>query len=378
VHRSMFSLQQYVRRTGDLTFPPPYNVDAMNMLVFVLKTNRDVVQELIDRELNAPWQQAFALRGLLHYYRPTTGWIVVVVSEAQSVYPRQFEDQYKAARAAAANGVAPPADGFGDISAHQRELLVMVPLEDTGPDPGGAALPRTSQLWYVPFALNDLPPAVSAGRETFGYPKLLARFRTQIALPGENERAVFDNPTLPVLDEEDAKERWRRLSMWTHGPVESHDPKLSKYRLGLVNVVQVDAQRGEALSGDAKKPDDAAAVAEEATRLFKRRLELLFLRQYLDPEFTDVASYQAVVSGSLTAARGAAGNLPLIEPVADPQRYRLSFPAKDLHQSSLADAMGIETIAIEGTLPIAVPRAVFELRNQNLVVTNGDIRWDKP
>lgn len=369
VHRSMFSLQQYVRRTGDLIFPPPFVVDQMDMLVFVLKVDKpEELQALIDRELNTPWQQAFALRGILHHYQPTADWIVVVVSEVQSLYPKQFEDPGVAPNG---NPGAAPGDGdFQSITAQQRELLVMVPLEDLGPQlSGGAPLARSDQLWYVPYALNDLPPAVLAGRETFGYPKLLAQFFTNPAA----EEPQLGAPHVPrrIVDHPD--DGWRHLAIKTYGPKERPAGSASKYRLDLIDVVQIAAERGGEKS-EYLKPADADVIAKAAKDLFERRLELLFLRQYLDPEFDSYASYQAVVSGSLTASDGPGGNLPTTDPLPEPQRYRLRFPAIGPKRACLAEAFGI----VPGKDGFVFPRAVFELKGQKLVVTRGEIRWDKP
>ena len=361
MHRSMFSLQQYVRRTGDLIFPPPFVVEDMDMLVFVLKAKNSALLELIDRELNAPWQQAFALRGLLHNYQPVGDWIVVVVSEVKNLYPKQFASRRQAV---VKPGDPAAADDFEDITAEQRELLVMVPLDDYGADPlGNAALQRSTQLWYVPFALNDLPPAVLAGREIFGYPKLLASFRTD---PDAAER--HEHPLIGS-----AVAGWEDLSIKTYGPVERKppDPTKSKYYLGPVEVVRLEAKRGVEAH---PPPTGADKIVEDAATRFGKSLELLFLRQYLDPQYDGLASYQAVVSGSITASDGTGGDLPDLKPVTEGPRYRFSFPSHGPEALSIGHVFGLEHDA-DG---LVTPCATFALDDRKLVVTRGEIRWDKP
>lgn len=367
MYRSQLDLQPYVSRAGDQVFTPPFELDEGRMLLFVVPADATKLNALLDRELNQPWQSAFALRGVRHSYRASNDFVVIVVSQVDAVYPAIFKtlrnltdpkargveiNNLKSQLAMFSNDTI---DAMSKVTASQRELLVMVPLDDLGPEPeAGVVRSSTTRLWYLPIVLNDLAPAVLAGRELFGYPKLLATFTCS-----------DDKDSLkPGLFDATGCLR-SNLSVKTHGP--TTDPTSQKCVLDLVEVLRI--TRTDDRPGVVAP--NADATASEVTTLFGQGIEFLFLRQFRDPQFVGRASYQAAVTSAVTAAIGPVGKA--LARITSPQ-YRLQFPKLGDHYPPLVSELGILNDASDG---IVAPAAVFSLQNQNLVVTSAEILWDK-
>lgn len=369
MYRSQLDLQRYVCRAGDQVFTPPFELDGGRMLLFVLKAEPDKLNKLLTRELNDPWQTAFALRGVRHSFRASNPYVVVVVSQVDEVYPAIFKTLRGLAEPAArATEIAslekqlqlPSSDSIeamSKITASQRELLVMVPLEDLGPEPdAGDVRSSGAHLWYLPIVLNDFAPAVLAGRELFGYPKLLATFGCGVEKDGKP--VLFDRAGALHAD----------LSIKTHGPTTVIDQDgTRKAVLDWVEVLRITRSDGAA-NADGPNGD---ALASDVKALFNRGVEFLFLRQFRDPQFAGRASYQAAVTSAVTAAIGPVGNDLTV--IKSPQ-YHLQFPKLGDDYPSLVSELGILKDANDG---VVAPAAVFSLQNQNLVVTSAEILWDR-
>jgi hypothetical protein len=374
MHRSQVDLQYYVSRAGDQVFAPPFVLDGMDMLVFVLEADPVKLNDLLNHELNDPWEQAFASRGVRHEYRATTvaapatgatkktelGWVALVLSEVKDIYPQVFKDYRKGtdpqkreeALAALSKklGLDPGVDVkvLANVSAQQHELIVLIPVDDGGLDRDSG---RTA-LWHVPIVLNDCAPAVLAGREVFGYPKQLATFEAEVG------GRLKPGPWLA------GGAGWDKVRVLGAGPVAT--PDTDKYTLGPVPVLEI-------AQGSGASPNAAAnaLITEQAQARLKQQVEFLFLRQFRDPEYTDRASYQAAVSGDITAGDGPfTDQLPALS--TQPERFSITFPlAKGGTQ--LFSALGIK-----GAQGIVTPQTVFTYGTQQLVVTRGSIKWDKP
>ncbi|HMI92022.1 MAG TPA: acetoacetate decarboxylase family protein [Polyangiales bacterium] len=371
MHRSALNLQHYVTRAGDEVFAPPFSMDKMDMFVFVLAAKPDALTALLDRELNDPWAQAFASRGLRHHYEPASDWIVVVISEVAELYPTALESLHAASEKGKEAELAklksefwtPNADAYietmADVSASQRELIVMVPVDDVGPDQ--AATDALSRAWYVPLVLNDLPPAVTAGRELFGYPKVLAQFNPEF----DEKHAGHGG----LLLDEHGERTWNKLTIRAHGPVARAPNENAKrrFKLDLVDMLEV------SVNDDTTEnpPPDAARFASEASKRFEEPPEFLFLRQFRDPEYDQRASYQAAVTGKVTAGAGAIS--ASMKPDDKPQRFSFEFPRFKGNFPRIVDGLGI----LAGQDDTLVPRAAYTMRDQKLVVTRGVVRWDK-
>jgi hypothetical protein len=372
MHRSTFDLQFYVARAGDQVFAPPFTLDKEDMLLFALKADKAKLNELLDREVNGPWERAFAHRGLRHRYQAASDWVILGLSEVDELYPMIFEelraakgDEEKKKRAledlVKTFGAMSPEllVEMAKVSASQRELIVMVPLDDLGPDPeANEVVQRASRLWYLPIVLNDLPPAVLAGRELFGYPKLLATFELEDAKHA---------PTKLI----DAGTPWHTLTVKTHAPdrIEAATGVEAHYKLRLVEVLTI--TRGEGMRRAVEDREDRR-VAQEAKKLLNETLEFLFIRQFRDPEFASYASYQAAVTGSVTVATGAFGDA--LATLEDVHQFQLHFPKLAEHYPAIVEALGILAGDANG---VVTPSAGFWATDQKLVVTRGVIEWDK-
>jgi hypothetical protein len=129
-------LPAYVDRGGEVVYAQPHAVIGMRMYCFVIDVDRALVDKKAERELNAPTggQEKFG----------------------------------SASRAALLNFVTmscitpadPPDSWLGYLP--ERECSMWVPLIDRK---------RRDLLWSVPYMFVDSGPAMSGGREIFGFPK---------------------------------------------------------------------------------------------------------------------------------------------------------------------------------------------------------------
>jgi hypothetical protein len=292
--------------------------------------------------------------------------------------------------------------------AKQRELIVMLPVVDAGPS--SSTSPDT-QRWYVPLVVNDLVPAILAGRELYGYPKIFGRFTAD---------------PLPVGQLFGRAPSWRLLTIEAYGPKRVTQGDDDHYELALLDVLRIAngqlaqrllvrpnegrlpgrrdwlrartrhvcgalraavpskpsgvARRGETPIGLANAPGANKEVEEEAIRkeaeaaLTRNQLEYMFLRQFRDPAWGDRASYQAVVVGEIGPEPGK-GLTTLKQVDWDPSTLVVSVPPTVTDTSlSILHALGIELDADRQVSPVAV----FEASGVNLSVQRAEVVWDRP
>lgn len=310
-------LPPYANRAGDPCFPPPYVVDQAGMDIFICDGDPGALQQMIDEALNAPTDRQYQGRRRLRFELADSrvGFACIDVKKLLSGVVET-------------TGVPSLAGlpGVTSIYARQTEVAVMVQIRDEMDMP----------YWYLPYVLNNLPTAVTTGREIYGYPKQHAAFTSssdpekpaqaptqEQVLFGPNrnwthEAAVqaFD---IRLPPENGAVEFAMKdvLKFHVRGPgvraLEDPPPRTTPrpspddfefYSApGAHDIDQLKAARSDpanlvpppgALLGPA-----VGDAADEFLQRIKSDVPYVFLRQFRDPEVSELASYQAVVIGRL-------------------------------------------------------------------------------
>jgi hypothetical protein len=321
-------LPEYASRAGDPSFPPPYLVDEAGMDIFICDGHEAALAQMIERALNVPTARQYGGRHQLQFKLASTrvGFACIDVQKLRS-------------KPAHGQQVKPGLPSKG-VYAHQTEVAVMVQIEDDEGVP----------YWYLPYVLNDLPTAVTTGREIYGYPKQHATFaaddkphlhRGRNSLFGPNREwhkcvvSAYDlefnskgdeaNFTLvPVL--EFRKDGGAEASHPVQKSFES-PPRPAGPRTDDVEIYP----GGSPLTASAATADDRAAESQPVAAGSATRPEVLgddagadflhrirsdvpyaFLRQFRDPERESFASYQAVVIGRLIPS--SKDNLKVVPP----------------------------------------------------------------
>jgi hypothetical protein len=132
-------LPDYVERDGAFVYPPPYVAKDARITGFVIDANREVIDDLVRRELVEPTDGELDYRCLL----PS---IVILYATIARLSSR---------------GLYGPDRGY----VTEKELSIWCPVYDVRSGRG---------VWYLPYVFVDNPQAVATGREVYGYPKQAA------------------------------------------------------------------------------------------------------------------------------------------------------------------------------------------------------------
>jgi hypothetical protein len=384
-------LQKYVVRGGEQVFAPPYDMRGTGLHIFIVRAGREALSEVLEREINEPWKQAFLARGVLHRYEPTYDWVAFVFADVKRLAP----DNLTLGDAVTEN-----------TAAAQRELVVMLPVTDKGPGPSfGDGRTPNSSLFYLPFVFNDFVPSIIAGRELYGYPKEYAEFTARGRLA-----AGWRTWRRPMFGEEP---RWRQLTVSAHAPVrdptndtngkKAYTMKLSPYlyvERGTLGSRTTDdppdspgrpprdptpppgaiellpdtgwAERAshppQSTTAPPSRVPDERRTRAELLEVLDRNMQYMFLRQFRDPNQTTKASYQAIIIGDIVPDKAAAATWAST-PVTE--KYVLRFPelaGGDL-KNPIACSLGIgDRVQADD---------VVRLEHLNITVNAANIQWDR-
>lgn len=239
-------MASYVERDGDWVWRPPGRLEDARMWIFVLRAGRKELADLLER------------------------WITVPSGGAVTVEPLAPELPFvllTCARLGRIRSLHPVDAGKGATREHDAGIFVPARLRH------GA---RHSITTFVPYLFVDSFPAVVAGREIYGFPKLLADF-TLLDDPFECEVRSLAVPayasTRPIVERPVLVVRSHGVAPATpvDGSVLEVSRALARYALealGALDLLQV--------TGFAKVPQ-------------------VFLKQFRDAERPDEACHQSVV-----------------------------------------------------------------------------------
>ncbi len=130
------ALSRYADRGGEVVYAQPHAAIGMRMYCFVIDISTSLVEKKLQREFNAP-----------------TG----NTEQFGSSMPSALLNFVTISRITPAE---PPDSWLGYLPEHECSLWVPV-----------ADLKRRQLLWSVPYIFVDSGPAMSGGREIFGFPK---------------------------------------------------------------------------------------------------------------------------------------------------------------------------------------------------------------
>jgi hypothetical protein len=304
------NLPEYANRAGDPSFPPPYVVDEAGMDIFICEGDAHALENVIDGALNEPTARQYGSPGILQF------------ELASSLIGFACIDALRMRSKPAKEGLAkrlPP--GITGVYARQTEVAVMVQVRDN------AGMP----YWYLPYVLNNLPTAVTTGREIYGYPKQFATFRRRATAKSGGDRRPLFGPN----------RNWQTLTVSAYDLALPHRKDEAEAEFRLVPVLQVlkgappirKAATGEQHSSAPLNPDDFAIYADscspastpdttetpigmtapvesvpsvgvpqpdtEFLERIRSDVPYVFLRQFREPSQEALASYQALVVGRL-------------------------------------------------------------------------------
>jgi hypothetical protein len=247
------NLPQYVETNGQQSWPPPIVFEQVHFHGFVLQGKRNLLQDLIDRQLNQP------CGGAMHFHVPS-GLVLLYFADFPHCYFEVMQNK-----------------GWSS----QREAAIWVPLLRR--DNGHPTIQRLCV--YSPYVFVDNPVALTAGREVFGFFKESG----SIGLPGDP-------------DNEDA------YTLETIGAVKYS----STTKIGPVKLLRLDCDagsgshpwanlrdaiarvgRGLALSSVITAPD-GEAEDDDSDPLFSLTPSMVFLKQFRSIGAGQDACYQAI------------------------------------------------------------------------------------
>ena len=252
--RTRPSHPEYVERPGDLALRAPYGIEQVKLFAYGLDADRGRLEVLCDRYLNRP------ARGQVRY-APAAGAVFLVCALAERISSHDPLHVQHGSMAEVDIGFWVPLVGS------RRIRGVWVP---------------DRLVWMQPYLFVDSAPAVTAGREVYGFPKMFASIEHTTGECGllRSLRVVTD--VVPRLG-----------------------PQARVQREPLLALV---SEAGEA-SGVWETSH--AAVDGITSNLFKAPIErgwanratLVFLKQFRDAARSDRACYQAIIEAPAVVQR---------------------------------------------------------------------------
>jgi hypothetical protein len=242
---------QYVETNGQQSWPPPIVFEKVDFHGFVLRCKRELVQDLIDRQLNKP------CGGVLRFHVPSSH-VLLYFADFPRCYFEVMRDK-----------------GWSS----QREAAIWVPLLlDNGDEIRRLCI-------YSPYVFVDNPVALTAGREVFGFFKESG----SIGLPGDpnNARAYMLDTIGAVAYSSETKIGPVRLLS-----IESHE-KPGGHPWDTLREAVARVRQGLELLPDLEAPIGAAEDNHSAT-LLSLTPSMVFLKQFRSIGADQDACYQAI------------------------------------------------------------------------------------
>lgn len=137
-------LPLYSSHPGEIVPPPPYQFEGGRFFSFLVKGDMSKMQRLLDISLNKPTDFNLNIEPIAPY-----------VSITYVYYPKAYSTSW-------------PVEKYGILE--YRELLFCINVKVRG-----SCLRSSNDIYgYIPFLFVDRSPAMVAGREAFGMPKVMA------------------------------------------------------------------------------------------------------------------------------------------------------------------------------------------------------------
>ncbi len=336
-------MPRYVERGGEVVYAQPYAVRGLTMYAFLLRADEKLIDQMVNRELNAPTSGAERFQA------------------ASSVVLLNFVD------IAALSSADPPDSWLGRVP--EKEVAIWVPVLDQR---------RASLLWSVPFIFVDSSIAMVAGREAYGFPKQLG----QIRIPKDSSApqslelsAVCLRKHAPTSV---ARSQWivrvRRPAGLASTPLTPAWNSAGDFVRGLgAKLAPTVGGGGQTGPGPGQIGHYLLSLARQEARmlgdvevamllgwqLLAERLSMVFLKQFRDAAHPLEACYQGITKVTNTVAAFRSGNFL-------PDDYTATFA--DLDGEPICRELGL------GTDPLR-PELAFWLQF-DFIVEVGEVLWD--
>ena len=300
----------YVRRGGIHTMPPPWRTDDVDMFVFYLEADRDVLQSLCDRVLNAP-------SGNTYRFEPTSRFVLLTYQHFGKL--RSMASGY---------------DRAGYLT--EREAAFWVFVEDAN----GTHLPGgNTWLSLVPYMVTDDATAVLCGREVFGFPKELGEVSMQDGTPPFRVAAR----TFGLQD--------------AANPVALHElVRVARAKLTTGDDTMPIFSDVKPLSGDPYNPELAQYIADDDLLTMLKQLMDMMRRGRLDFVFLKQMRALAGGEGADSSMIGLAHQENLEIKLADVllADHRVSLPRFDSHPVAEDLGLRLEASTRETDVALAI------------------------
>lgn len=248
------ALPSYVERACDVVYAPPFRIGCAELDVFALPADPRALQQLLDRELNAPVKANAVLgsqRGLRFTCR--TSWVVFIYAAMSRMSSAHARDRTK--------GTLP-----------SYELSLWVPVEKQR-EIGGTVV--AERVWYLPYVVTDPVVAAITGREVYGFPKVPARL----------QKSELGGPPIAVApDQRDARKTKERAGLFERQAERSADagtpPELwgdivARY---MANLPVVFRKQGGPAVGEPTGAAGKTQLFSDYTALIEARVPITWLR----------------------------------------------------------------------------------------------------
>lgn len=255
---------QYVETNGQQSWPPPIVFEKVNFHGFVLRGKRNLLQDLIDRQLNQP------CGGAMRFHVPSSH-VLLYFADFPHCYFEAMQNM-----------------GWSS----QREAAIWVPLLFYN---GDARIPRL--CIYSPYVFVDNPVALTAGREVFGFFKESG----SIGLPGDSgNQDSYTLDTIGAVTYSSTTKIGSVRLLSLDSPIRSEGHPWDTLRDAMVRVGQ-----SFELSSIIAAPGDAAADGDSGLQI-SLTPSMVFLKQFRAIGAGHDACYQAIteVVPKISAFRG--------------------------------------------------------------------------
>jgi hypothetical protein len=289
----------FVPRGGEQVFCQPVELQKVRFTSFLFHADTAALQQVCDRYLNKP------SGGAVHY-RPLLPRVILGVADIGRAYPVQSPDERK-----------------GWVS--EIDVAFWMPVGRFKEVLGVSFTERLA--WFLPYVFVDNAWAVAAGREVYGFPKELGRFRVP-RCSTDPARVTVDTLAIKQFGPEAEARVQRLLELRRIDAGQVGDPHQTWQGVEEAFEDFLHVLLG---NGGVSLPG-FGLLAQAFQFVVQREVPLIFLRQFRDVADGQRASYQAVVEAPARVVQfRQAGRL-----TGD---YRLEVSALDSHP--IAQELGL-------------------------------------
>jgi hypothetical protein len=248
-------MQTYIDRGGELVYEPPFLAEGVEYYGFILDADKNELQNVCDRYLNAPL-------GGARRFVPAGNFVLLACCNLASL-----------------RSVTSPYNNFGQFV--ELEVAFWVLTIDTE---------KKRLFWFLPYMFVDNTYAMAMGREIYGFPKTMGT----IGIPSSPEGAAgfwLDTLVVRKYPPLSKAEIARLLQIRRAPPGDVYSGPIGAWS-GLGDLVKVIVTF---LDNQLNVFEDIRLFLHSMDDLLHLRMPMLFLKQIRDAVQPRKAAYQAIV-----------------------------------------------------------------------------------